>query len=98
MYESAGADARRQSQRCRQAALPCPPRVSAAHGHACRIVHDRMHLHLPSPRRTAARVERVPPARATRIKPSVESPKSGILVTEVITFDTIAHRVILGRS
>ena len=36
--------------------------------------------------------------RGTRIKPSVESPKSGILVTEVITFDTIAHRVILGRS
>ena len=34
----------------------------------------------------------------TRIKPSVESPKSGILVTEVITFDKIAPWVILGRS
>ena len=34
----------------------------------------------------------------TRIKPSVESPKSGILVTEVITFDKIARWVILGRS
>ena len=32
----------------------------------------------------------------TRIKPSVESPKSGILVTEVITFDEIARWVILG--
>ena len=35
---------------------------------------------------------------STRIKPSVESPKSGILVTEVITFDKIASWVILGRS
>ena len=34
----------------------------------------------------------------TRIKPSVKSPKSGILVTEVITFDKIAPWVILGRS
>ena len=35
---------------------------------------------------------------STRIKPSVKSPKSGILVTEVITFDEIAPWVILGRS
>ena len=35
---------------------------------------------------------------STRIKPSVESPKSGILVTEVITFDKIAPWVVLGRS
>ena len=34
----------------------------------------------------------------TRIKPSVKSPKSGILVTEVMTFDKIAPWVILGRS
>ena len=37
-------------------------------------------------------------AQHTRIKPSVKRPKSGILVTEVITFDKIAPWVILGRS
>ena len=37
-------------------------------------------------------------AACTRIKPSVKSPKSGILVTEVMTFDKIAPWVILGRS
>ena len=49
---------------------------------------------VPAPRAAG----RGPRGRATRIKPYVKSPKSGILVTEVITFDKIAPWVILGRS
>ena len=57
------------------------------------LEHGR--LHTPAPGRNSPRP---PGGRYTRIKPSVKSPKSGILVTEVITFDKIAPWVILGRS
>ena len=47
-------------------------------------------------KRLGARVDLGP--QHYRIEPYVKSPKSGILVTEVITFDKIAPWVILGRS
>ena len=81
-----------------------PPKwVSRANPDAvCAVWH--LHSREPTQCSFTARVELVVliqpvQPRCTRIKPIVSKvPKSGILVTEVITFDKIAPWVILGRS